>query len=88
VENKIFGIWRLLLIAAILLIGGCSNLSRGDSRTAREIESYGQFASINLQTHTPEEYSSHCDEGTRERQHELANCTAVPLIVMPLEPGS
>ena len=29
---------------------------------------------------TIDEYASHCDEHTRQTQHELANCTAVQLI--------
>jgi hypothetical protein len=29
---------------------------------------------------TIDEYASHCDEHTRQMQHELANCTAVQLI--------
>ena len=95
-ETRFFGIRSMLLIGTFLLIGGCSNVSRGDSRfvsASRCIgtycsgaESNDHFTSLNPQTRTANEYASHCDEQTRERQHELANCTAVPVIVMRLEP--
>jgi hypothetical protein len=86
--KKLFRISRLLIVAAyFLLVGGCSSTFQSDRRSAADPSS-DQFALLEPQTRPQmvSEYSNHCDEGAREVQHELANCTAVPLISIP--PGA
>ena len=91
--RKLVGVWRLLPVTALLVVGGCSNAVRSDSAdlnlasrcTAGNCAgAYAnpKGAAFVPRTHerTRAEYARQCDEQTRSQQHELANCTAVPLI--------
>src|SRR5271154_3817007 len=97
--KKAFGMWRLLLIGACLLsAAGCSTAGQSDRPAAiagqcfgsgcAPHESDGRVAWLGPQVdqETTGYYASHCSEQTRELQHELANCTAVPLVNIPLAP--
>src|ERR1700682_2343438 len=93
---RLFGIRRFLFILAYLLsAGGCATAEQSDRPAiiactgsgCSDRERNDQIASFGPQPYqeTGDYYSSHCDEQTRERQHELANCNAVPLVNIPLE---
>jgi hypothetical protein len=82
--------WHLLVVGALTsLTAGCSTVGQTDQRVAIS-RANSEVASLGPQTpqHTSGYYASHCDEQTRQMQHELANCTAVPLVIIPLEPPS
>lgn len=94
--KRLFPIRRLLFIVTFLLwAGGCAAIEQSDRPAAiacigsgcADREPNNQIASLGPQPYqeTNSYYSSHCDEQTREMQHELANCTAVPLIDIPSE---
>ena len=86
--RRLPGIWRVMPIAAaLLLVGGCSNALQSD-RERLAIADHEMALVPHTRQPTANEYASHCDEQTRQRQHELANCTAVPLIDVQLEPRS
>jgi hypothetical protein len=86
--RRLVVIWRVTPIAvALLLAGGCSNALQSDQG---KLAIAGHEVALAPQTRqrTINEYASHCDEQTRQRQHELANCTAVQLIDIQMEPKS
>jgi hypothetical protein len=86
--GRLVGIWRVTPIAVTLLLaGGCSNALQSDQG---KLAIAGHEVALAPQTRqrTINEYASHCDEQTRQRQHELANCTAVQLIDIQMEPKS
>jgi hypothetical protein len=75
--KRLVRIWRVVPVAAALLVaGGCSNALQSDQGGSSIA---GHQVASNRQR-TIDEYASHCDEHTRQMQHELANCTAVQLI--------
>jgi hypothetical protein len=87
---------RLLFIVACLLwAGGCATAEQSDHPAAIACigsgcaarEPNNPIALLGRQPYqeTGSYYSRHCDEQTREMQHELANCTAVPLVDIPLK---
>ena len=80
-----------LLFSGILafLAFGCSPIGSGDQRAA-VTRTDGRVAYLGPQNaqQTNGYYASHCDEQSRQMQHELANCTAVPLVNIPAEPAS
>jgi hypothetical protein len=89
--KRLFAIRRLLFIVTFLLwAGGCATIEQSDHPAAIacigsgcvDREPNNQIASFGPQRYQEMNsyYSSHCDEQTRELQHELANCTAVPLV--------
>jgi hypothetical protein len=81
----------LLLFSGILafLAFGCSTVRSSDQRAA-VTRTDGRVAYLGPQSvqQTSGYYASHCDEQSRQMQHELANCTAVPLVNIPAEPAS
>lgn len=94
--KRLSGIWRLLFMVIFLLwAGGCATIEHSDRPAAfacigsgcTDREPNNQIASLGPQPYqeTKSYYSTHCDEQTREMQHELANCTAVPLVNIWLE---
>jgi hypothetical protein len=94
--KRLFAISRLLFIVTFLLwAGGCATIEQSDRPATitcigsgcADREPNNQFAWLGPQPYqaTNSYYASHCDEQTREMQHELANCTAVPLVNIPLE---
>jgi hypothetical protein len=93
--KRSFGIRRLpFIVACLLLAGGCATAERSDRSAAIACigsdcadNANNQIALLSPQPYqeTSSYYSSHCDEQTRERQHELANCNAVSLFNIPLE---
>ena len=68
---------------------GCSTIGSSDRRAALT-PTDGRVAYLGPQSvqQTNGYYASHCDERSRQMQHELANCTAVPLVNIPAEPAS
>jgi len=94
--KRLFAIPRLLFIATFLLwAGGCASVEQNGRPAVIACVGSGcadrqpnnKIALLGPQPYqeTKSYYSSHCDEQTREMQHELANCTAVPLVNFPLE---
>jgi hypothetical protein len=93
----LFGIQRLLFIVICLLwAGGCATTEQSDRPSAIACIGSGcpdrkptdhQIVSLDPQPYRKMSsyYSNHCDEQTREMQHELANCNAVPLVNIPLD---
>jgi hypothetical protein len=80
-------IWSVMPVAAALLLeGGCSNALQSDQ--ARPAVASQVALAPQTRQRTINEYASHCDEQTRQMQHELANCTAVQLIDIRMEPKS
>jgi hypothetical protein len=97
-KRRFIVIRRLLPLAVLLFLGGCANALRNDSETALVsrcvgydcgggAESESHFITL-PQAQSRNYFETHCDEQTREMQHELANCGAVPLIAVPLERNS
>jgi hypothetical protein len=86
--STLAGVWRIIPIAAAsLLTGGCSSALQSDQGKLAVGNRDVALVSHNRQP-TVNEYASHCDEQARQRQHELANCTAVNLIDVQMEPKS
>ena len=86
--RRLVGIWRVTPIAVTLLLaGGCSNALQSDQGKLA-IAGHEVALAPQSRQRTINEYASHCDEQTRQRQHELANCTAVQLIDIQMEPKS
>jgi hypothetical protein len=98
-ESKRFiGSW-LFIGACLLAAGGCSTGGQSERSvaiaqectgpTCTDDRSNGQIAWLGPQIKkgTQNYYASHCDEQTRQVQHELANCVAVPLVNIPLDPS-
>ena len=97
--KRSFGIRNLLLIVACLFfVSGCSSVANSDRLTpaAQEckgsdcseyqpLRQYIAFGPLPYQE-TKNYYASNCNEQTRQRQRELANCTAVPFINILLPP--
>ena len=86
--RNLVGVWRVIPIAVTLILAsGCSSALQSDQ---------GKLAvgnrDVALVRHsnvpTVNEYASHCDEQARQLQHELANCTAVNLMDVQIEPKS
>jgi hypothetical protein len=78
--KRLVRIWRVMPVAAALLLaGGCSNALQSD-QGRQAIAGHEVALAPQTRQRTINEYASHCDEQTRQMQHELANCTAVQLI--------
>jgi hypothetical protein len=87
--RKPLNIRSLLVIGMFaLLTVGCSNVGSTDQRLA--VTRSDEVAYVGPQTvqQTKGYYASHCDEQSRQVQHQLANCTAVPFVNIPVEPSS
>jgi hypothetical protein len=85
---RLVRICRVVPVAATLLLAsGCMNVLQSDQGRP---EIAGHEVALAPQTgqQTINEYASRCDEQTRQRQHELANCTAAQLINIRKEPNS
>jgi len=88
--RKSFKISPLLIFGTFAFLAfGCSTVGSSDQRVAIT-RTGGQVAYLGPQSvqQTNGYYASHCDEQSRQMQHELANCTAVPLVNIPAEPAS
>lgn len=86
--RKLVGVWRLIpIVAALLVAGGCSSAFQSDQGNVA-VGNREMALVAHTRQPTASDYANHCDEQTRQRQHELANCTAVKLIDVQTEPKS
>jgi len=79
----------MLIGGCLSLASGCSAIAQSDRPTATahqdQIQQFVALGPLPYQE-TSSYYSTHCDEQTREQQHELANCTSVPFVNILLAP--
>jgi hypothetical protein len=86
--RNLVGVWRVIPIAVTLILAsGCSSALQSDQG---KLPVGNRDVALVPHTHvsTVNDYASHCDAQTQQRQHELANCTAVNLMDVQIEPKS